>query len=137
MLAARDYASAASAMFGALQALATERAAERPRKPAPLEILERRANEARQRGDKLIRLQMDGVAWCAERRAECPASCWQAQGPCAPDTTAAKRSAALDALALNDADEVAAGSVATATARAAMAREAAPEPVTISHWGMH
>ncbi len=30
-----------------------------------------------------------------------------------------------------------ANSVATATARVAMAREAAPEPVSVGHWGMH
>ncbi len=103
----------------------------------------------------------------------------------AAERASARRSAALDALAVNDADEIArswravdamlAGSAAErptiptainspwdavsvmaagplrirprhtriatnaeiATARVAMARKAAPEPVTISHWGMH
>lgn len=49
----------------------------------------------------------------------------------------AKRAAALDALALLDADEICPDRVATATARVAAAREAAPEPVSVGSWGMH
>ncbi len=49
----------------------------------------------------------------------------------------AARSAALDALAVNDAPLIGTTTTEAATARVAMAREAAPEPVTISHWGMH
>lgn len=92
-----------------------------------------------------------------------PAAMLKALEALAAERASDRRFAALDALARNDADEVAAyrltektgdggtfalgdaieiiaphwSSADAAAVRVAMAREAAPEPVSVGHWGMH
>jgi hypothetical protein len=99
----------------ALEALAAERAAEREREPDWYEAMRAQTARLREIGNNPFRLWMDGRGYCVGRDAECPDACWRASGPCAPGTTTTQ----------------------AATARVAMAREAAPEPVTVGHWGMH
>ncbi len=84
-------------------------------------------------GNPPFRIAMDGRGYCVARETKCLDGCSEAAGYC----LATKRAAALSALALNDAEEVCPSNIATATARVAMARDAAPEPVSVGQWGMH